>query len=85
MGWNDYDGRHFTGDSPDTYNPFSLMSAFTRGWIDSFWFGSGTPAAVVSAIRLRAWQVTDLLEQDVLESEFDGPTELAATPVALIS
>ena len=79
-----YDGYHFTPDSPDIYNPFSLLSAFARGRIAAFWFGSGTPTVLLDVIRARGWQIVDLTEVDAMESEFDAPTERAATPTALL-
>lgn len=36
-----YDGYHFTYPSPDIYNPFSLLTAMSKGKIGSYWFGSG--------------------------------------------
>ena len=79
-----YDGYHFTADSPDIYNPFSLLSAFARGRIAAFWFGSGTPTVLLDSIRAHGWQIVDLTEIDAMESEFDAPTERAATPTALL-
>lgn len=35
-----YDGYHFTYPSPDIYNPFSLLTAMSKGKIGSYWFGS---------------------------------------------
>ena len=37
-----YDGYHFSGKSPDIYNPFSLMKAFNQRRLDNWWFESGT-------------------------------------------
>ena len=79
-----YDGYHFTPDSPDIYNPFSLLSAFARGRIKSFWFGSGTPTVLIDAIRAHGWQLLDLTEVDALEAELDAPTERSVAPTALL-
>lgn len=81
---DNYDGYHFTEESPDIYNPFSLLSAFASGRIDSYWFGSGTPTSLIEMMRSRGWQIVDLTALDVLDSEFDAPTERAATPVAFL-
>ncbi len=37
-----YDGYHFTWPSPDIYNPYSLLNAFTDYKLNDYWFGSGT-------------------------------------------
>ena len=47
-----YDGYHFTWPSPDIYNPYSLLNAFSNGKLNSYWFGSGTPAYLVEMLRM---------------------------------
>ena len=38
-----YDGYHFAAESPDVFNPFSLLNAMAAGELDYYWFSSGTP------------------------------------------
>lgn len=38
-----YDGYHFSKNSEDVYNPFSLIKALASGDISDYWFDSGTP------------------------------------------
>ena len=38
-----YDGYHFSKNSEDVYNPFSLIKALASGDIGDYWFDSGTP------------------------------------------
>ena len=38
-----YDGYHFSLKLLDIYNPFSIMNAFDRMQLDSYWYQSGTP------------------------------------------
>ncbi len=33
---DNYDGYHFSMESPDIFNPFSLMRCFAAGYIDSY-------------------------------------------------
>ncbi|MEE0521852.1 MAG: AAA family ATPase, partial [Bacteroidaceae bacterium] len=42
-----YDGYHFTWPSPDIFNPFSLILAFAKNKINSYWFESGTPTFLI--------------------------------------
>ena len=42
-----YDGYHFSKRMTDVYNPFSLLNAFARRDIASYWFRSGTPTYLV--------------------------------------
>ena len=79
-----YDGYHFTDESPDMYNPFSLLNAFATGRIDSYWFGSGTPTHLISLVKSYGWQLSDLEECEADESEFDAPTEQLDTPLPML-
>lgn len=79
-----YDGYHFCVPSPDIYNPFSLLNAFAEGRVRSFWFGSGTPTALIDIIVSNGWEISDLTACEADESEFDAPTEQMATPVAML-
>ena len=38
-----YDGYHFSKRLTDVYNPFSLLNAFDKQDIGSYWFSTGTP------------------------------------------
>lgn len=79
-----YDGYRFCAGSPDIYNPFSLLYALSQGRIGSFWYESGTPTFLINLIRSRGWQFPDLVEQDVLASQFDAPAENASSLIALL-
>ena len=79
-----YDGYHFCDPSPDIYNPFSLLNAFAEGRIRSFWFGSGTPTALIELIRSHGWNIIDLTACEADEADFDAPTEQMVTPLAML-
>lgn len=79
-----YDGYRFCAGSPDIYNPFSLLYVLSQGRIGSFWYESGTPTFLINLIRSRGWQFPDLVEQDVLASQFDAPAENASSLIALL-
>ena len=55
-----YDGYHFTWPSPDVYNPFSLLTAFSKKEMGSYWFGSGTPTYLIEMLRRFGMTVTQL-------------------------
>lgn len=42
-----YDGYHFSRRMVDIYNPFSLLNAFKSGYVDDYWFKSGTPTYLI--------------------------------------
>lgn len=79
-----YDGYHFVPGSPDLYNPFSLLSAFARGRIDPYWFGSGTPTSLIAMLKTYGWELADLEGCEAAASEFDAPTESMDTPLPML-
>jgi hypothetical protein len=47
-----YDGYHFSPvNSPDIYNPFSLLNSLSECNFDDYWFRTGTPTSLVKMIR----------------------------------
>ena len=79
-----YDGYHFSEESEDIYNPYSLVNAFTDCRLDNYWFESGTPSFL---IRQMQHFRTDITAMDVIEvpaSAFDRPTEAMTTALPLL-
>ncbi|MBR6978482.1 MAG: ATP-binding protein [Prevotella sp.] len=70
-----YDGYHFAGESPDIYNPFSLMKAFNQRELRNWWFESGTPSYLMRQLRRFRTDITKLDDLFVPASAFDQPTE----------
>ena len=80
-----YDGYHFAGQSPDVFNPFSLLNAMANGMLDYYWFTSGTPTYLINMMRKFGVAYTDFaegLEADA--SDFDAPTETMTTITPLL-
>lgn len=70
-----YDGYHFTWPSPDVFNPFSLLAAFTNGNLDPYWFSTGTPTYLLEMMRKFNVLPSDLGKIEARKFEFDAPTE----------
>ncbi len=70
-----YDGYHFSEDSPDIYNPFSLMKTFNQRMLKNWWFESGTPSYLLRQLRRFRTDITKLDGLEVPVSAFDQPTE----------
>lgn len=79
-----YDGYHFTADSPDLYNPFSLMNALERGRIGNYWFESGTPTYLIEMIRKFDVLPSEIGGVSVMASHFDAPTENLTSIIPLL-
>ena len=72
-----YDGYHFSKNSEDVFNPFSLVKALNAQDISSYWFGSGTPTFLLKQLDKFNVDLTELDSQDVMLSSFDlSPEEM---------
>ena len=79
-----YDGYHFSGFSPDVFNPYSLLNCFTERNFGAYWFSSGTPTYLINMMRKHGAVPTDITRVEADESEFDAPTEEMTTIMPLL-
>ena len=79
-----YDGYHFTWPSPDIFNPFSLLLAFAKNKIGSYWFESGTPTFLIEMLRKFNVVPSMLKQTTTMASAFDAPTESMASIIPLL-
>jgi len=79
-----YDGYHFSKNSEDVYNPFSLVKALASGDIGDYWFGSGTPTYVIKLLQKYNVGLRDLTGQDASIDDFDVSPENMASPLPLL-
>ena len=70
-----YDGYHFTWPSPDIFNPYSLLNAFSDMEFNNYWFGSGTPTHLIEMMRKFNVLPSQLGPQSAGASGFDAPAE----------
>ena len=79
-----YDGYHFSGVSPDVFNPYSILNCFAERRFGAYWFTSGTPTYLINMMRKYGALPTDLNRVEADESEFDAPTENMTTIMPLL-
>ena len=79
-----YDGYHFSEDSPDIYNPFSLLNALDDKKLTPGWFSTGTPTYLLQQMRRFHTDLTMLDDRMELASAFDVPTETMTTALPLL-
>jgi len=79
-----YDGYHFSANSPDIFNPYSLLNCFAKGKLDAFWFTSGTPTYLLNMMRKFKVVPTALKTMYAKSSAFDAPTEDMKTLTPLL-
>lgn len=79
-----YDGYHFSKNSEDVYNPFSLFKALASGDISDYWFDSGTPTYIIKLLQKYNVGLRDLTGQDAGVSDFDVSPENMTTALPLL-
>ena len=79
-----YDGYHFSEDSDEIYNPFSLLKAFQHKKLANYWFESGTPTFLISQMQRFRTDIMSLDRMEVFASEFDQPTEAMQSALPLL-
>ena len=70
-----YDGYHFSDETTDVYNPFSLINALSDKRFDTYWFSTGTPTFLLEMLTDRGQVLSDIEGKNVLKDEFDTPTD----------
>jgi len=70
-----YDGYHFSEDSEEIYNPYSLMKTFLSRKVGNYWFESGTPTFLIRQMMNYQTDIMSLERLEVPSSAFDQPTE----------
>lgn len=81
---DNYDGYHFSMNSPDMFNPFSLMRCFAAGYIDNYWFASGTSSYLINQMQKFKTDITELDNVFAFSSSFDRPTEKMSDALPLL-
>ena len=79
-----YDGYHFTRQSPDIYNPFSLLNAMDNGSLDYYWFSSGTPTYLIEMLRKFDVMPSKIGGTLAKQTSFDAPTENMTSIIPLM-
>ena len=79
-----YDGYHFSENSPEVYNPYSLLKAFASRKLDNYWFESGTPTFLIRQMQYFQTDILSLEQLEAFSSDFDQPTEAMQTAIPLL-
>ena len=79
-----YDGYRFADESPEIYNPFSLLKCFMLQKVASYWFESGTPTFLIRQMQHFRTDVTTMDRIEASATSFDRPTEAMTTALPLL-
>ena len=80
-----YDGYHFCKNSPDVFNPFSLINSLSDGELANYWFATGTPTILTKLVKKYKMDA-ELFDKGfaVAPEVFDAPTETAENPIPML-
>ena len=79
-----YDGYHFSENSEDVYNPFSLIKALASQKIGNYWFDSGTPTYIIKLLQKYNVGLRDISGQDASVDDFDVSPENMTSALPLL-
>ena len=79
-----YDGYHFSENSEDIFNPFSLIIAMSKQKLGNYWFGSGTPSYIINVMRKFHVGIRDIERKSTSVREFDVSPEQMTSALPLL-
>ena len=79
-----YDGYHFSENSEDIYNPFSLFNAFAQKSYENFWFSTGTPTFLINILQQSNFDIRELDGTTATAEQFDAPTSVITDPLPVL-
>ena len=79
-----YDGYHFTEESKDIYNPFSLLNTFAEMRFGSYWFETGTPTFLVELLKQSRYDLHRLTEEMASADSLGGIDTMNTNPVPIL-
>ncbi len=79
-----YDGYHFTANSPGVYNPYSIINALDDKKFTNYWFSSATPTFLIELLKKKGVDILQLDDLWTSESRFDVPTDEISDPIPVL-
>lgn len=79
-----YDGYHFSKNSPDIYNPFSILNALDAKEITDYWFRSGTASFLLNVLKRDNFYLPELDCTESIESDLSAKESYLQNPIALL-
>ncbi|MBR3025604.1 MAG: AAA family ATPase, partial [Oscillospiraceae bacterium] len=80
-----YDGYHFSSNlSTEIYNPFSIINAFKKMFIDDYWYKTGTPTYLAELLEGHSVNMQKLTGQAYESRYFVDYRADAEDPLAML-
>lgn len=78
-----YDGYHFSENSEDIYNPFSLLNVFGNRRYDNYWIQSGMPTLLAESLKRYDIDLQEFLHVECSRDTLSGIDIATSNPEAL--
>ncbi len=80
-----YDGYHFSEEMTcDVFNPFSILNSFAKRNLNSYWFDSASPSALIKLVDKLEMDFEELENCEVDLESFSVPIESIDDPIPLL-
>ena len=79
-----YDGYHFSKRMVDVYNPYSLLTALSKGETEYTWFMSGSSSFLLERLRASQFDLFNLLNSRATRDELLGLDQEIMNSISLL-
>lgn len=79
-----YDGYHFTEESADIYNPFSILHALDSRKLSNYWFVTGIPSFLVERMKDRDINLEEYMNMRASEGVLQEVDNAYSTDTAIL-
>ena len=80
----DFDGYHFTMDSPGMYNPFSLLNTLASQQFRDYWFETGTPSFLVYQLKKTGYPLESMTTEELSTDTLNSIDIMDENPLPLL-
>lgn len=79
-----YDGYHFSINSEDIYNPFSLLKCLQQSKLGAYWLETATPSFIVEILKKSSLPFTRIFNSEAKETALTESDTSFSSPMALL-
>ncbi len=80
----DFDGYHFSWDSPGMYNPFSVLNTLASQQFRDYWFETGTPSFLVYQLKKTGYPLANMTEEELSTDTLNSIDIMDENPLPLL-
>ena len=80
----DFDGYHFTMNSPGMYNPFSLLNTLKNQVFRDYWFETGTPSFLVYQLKKTGYPLESMTTEELSTDTLNSIDIMDENPLPLL-